>query len=416
MNFDCLFLILERLNLTELLNVAEINDQFSTLSAATFRNKYSRLQVVVIDDFEFPGESNTNAIGRVFQQFGIFHKKEEKRFYADVSDTTIVLDDYDTILHTFKNFGRVIKRLKLKTSILCSNQIAELMGNLISKYPFDSLVDVEFEETNDKLFTYITKSLESVESVRFEGTFLRAIPDGLPLNKLFPAVRRLELDSLTGDGLGFFNCHMAHLEHFSVDGINQESESCFADVMINNPQIKSVELNDNYPNFVEKLNELLPQLEELTLSDFTPSNGCVRFENVTTFSTTLGYSSPHSLHFPQLQTFYIQFIQERFAEYLSFVNEHNHLNHLNVEHWDLNDSQFQQLTANLPNLMEITLEQKTQSKVLSTKVIVEFLETHNHVMQLNVINLPEVYEIELNEQLKHEWIIKTIDRGLSFKR
>lgn len=393
--------------------MAEVSDHFSMLSAGAFQHKYFNLQVVVGDDFEFPEESNANAFGGLF---GIFRKKEDKRFHADVSDTAIVLGDYDTILCTFKHFARVIRRLKLKASIISRNSVEEFMGNLLSKHPFDSLVDVAFEETNDEFFAYITKSLESVESVRFEGTFLRAVPRGLPLNELFPAVRRLELDSLTGGGLGFFNCNMPHLQHFSVGGINQESESCFADVMLNNRQIQSVEVNDNYPNFVEKVNELLPQLETLTLTDFTPTNGCVRFENVTTFSTTLGYSSSHSLHFPRLQTFQFQFIQERFAEYLTFLGEHNHLSHLNVNHWDLNDSQFKQLTANLPNLAEITLEQRTRIKVLSTNVIREFLETHNHVMQLNVLNLPEACEIELHEQLKDMWIIKTVNRGLTFKR
>ena len=58
MNSDCLFIIFEHLDLTGLLNMARITDQFSMIAADVFRREYSHLRVEFDDSFVLPDNSN----------------------------------------------------------------------------------------------------------------------------------------------------------------------------------------------------------------------------------------------------------------------------------------------------------------------------------------------------------------------
>ena len=84
----------------------------------------------------------------------------------------------------------------------------------------------------------------------------------------------------------------------------------------------------------------------------------------------------------------------------------------------MDDAQFQQLTANLTELVELTLERgnSSQNEVISSGAIVEFLRSHHKVKQLNVITMLKHCEAELKEQLKDEWNTRIIKAGLSFRR
>ena len=256
--------------------------------------------------------------------------------------------------------------------------------------------------------------------MRFERVHLDVVPNGLPLNEQFPAVHRLELNSLTGSGLSYFACHMPQLEHIFMKGINLNNFHSLIDVITANSQIQSIELYDDDREFVQKVNEILPQLETLTLSTLRLSDGSIRFENVMTFAINHEYGSPINLHFPRLQNLHlIEYTSERIKDWINFLNEHNHLNHLHLRHWDLIDSQFQQLIANQTHLTELTLEFKRDahpSQPLSINVIVKFLSNHDNVKKLNVIDFYHQDAIKLKKQLINEWNVEVFDRRLSFVR
>lgn len=168
------------------------------------------------------------------------------------------------------------------------------------------------------------------------------------------------------------------------------------------------------------MNALLPQLETLKLSHFELKNGKVRFENVTTFDTgNADYTSPANLHFPRLQTLRTSGASERFNEYLAFLNEHNHLSHLHLTGYKMDDSQFQQLTAKLNDLVELTLDHESnfyEIQKLGSYAAVEFLESHHKVKRFNVINFSNNWKCELQERFKHGWSVNIIANGLSFER
>lgn len=416
-----MFLILDRLDFADLLHVAQTNVKFSILAVDVYRLKYSRFRIVVKDDFSIPDKPKDvlNRIGRVFQRFGIISKTKEKKYHVNVSDTIIRLDDYDSIVDTFKYFGCMIKMLKLASSSKRQFSKAEFMGNLISNYTSDSLVDIYFQHCNENLLEYIAKPLINVENVTFEDCYTSFNRRNMSFIELFPVVRRLNLYFLNGCHFDHLNYRLPHLKHVSIDGISHlhlsGGHSPFIDVIMNNPQIRSISLYDANAEFVQKVNVLLPQLETLTLSLIKQSDESIRFENVTTF-TMASTCSPQNLQFPRLRNLHIYFNSKNMRKYITFLNEHKHLSRLYIKQWNLNDLQFQWITNNLTDLVELTLEQKYQSEQLSTNVIVEFLRSHSQVMQLNVINSADRWNVELQHQLKQEWDTKMIERSLSFER
>ena len=85
----------------------------------------------------------------------------------------------------------------------------------------------------------------------------------------------------------------------------------------------------------------------------------------------------------------------------------------------MHDSQFQRLTANLTDLVELTLEgvtYKYEIQNLSCGAIVEFLRSNYKVKQLNVIRYNSRWLVDLKEHLKHGWNMRVIEDGLSFER
>lgn len=149
-------------------------------------------------------------------------------------------------------------------------------------------------------------------------------------------------------------------------------------------------------------------------------HGEVQFENVTTFDTgNADYTSPANLNFPRLQTLCTGGASERFEEYLAFLNKHNHLIHLYLMGYKMDDSQFKQLTANMKDLVKLTLEHENnfyEIQKLSINAVLEFLRSHDKVKQLNVINFSDNWKSELQERLKRRWSTTITDNGLFFKR
>lgn len=424
---DCAFIILEHLDFDDLLAVAQISDEISTVAASVFRLKYSHFQIDVRYDFEFPEKPSkllnvagmkidSKTIARVLRRFGISPKKTKTNWHNFTMDPTIYLNDFHSIFNAFQNFGHLIRKLKF-SSALKQDTKAEFMGNLISEFISDSLVEFVFEHSNDNLLSYITKPLANVETVRLEMVDLKVFPNSLPLNELFPAMRSLELDSL--QRVDSLNCHMPNLEHVSIKDIYVVIP--LENIIMNNPQIKSVHLYNNRPQLIQMIGTNLPQLETLSLFYFFLSNENIRLENVTKLFFDLRFGSLKGMHFPRLQILHIGYSNDRFDECHQFLNEHNHLQHLFLKHQNLRDSRFQQLTTNLTNLTEMTLEIGMDEfihtgETLSADAIVEFVRSHDKVNHLNLINSDDQCIAEIKEALKHGWDSKTIQRGVSFER
>lgn len=409
--------------------MAQINNEFSTYAASVFSRKYSHLQFFFQYDFLLPDNPSElfnvtgmridiDTIDRVNKEINLYLRDKSIRILKR-SKTQINFENVDQILKIFKHFGHEIKRIKSDPCSWTLPLQVELIGKLISQYSSESLVDVEFEYSAAGLLEHITKPLVNVKSVAFLNyCSLRFKENPLRTNELFPAVRRLTLNPLVDDDFIHFDFHMPNLEHVSLE---RSGRSYFPHFLMKNPQIRSISLYSATPDFLQKVNDFLPQLETLKISQFELLNGSIQFPNVTKFVTHGYYTTPANLHFPRLQTLHADFSSRHFDDYVQFFNEHNHLTRLHFEVFEMKifDSQFQQLTTNLTDLKELTLQRLaglSQEHNLNSSSIVEFLKSHVKVHQLNIINFPKHREAELQEQLDGEWDAKIINHGLSFQR
>lgn len=326
LNVDCAFLILQQLDFDNLLNVAQVNQHLSALAAAIFRRKYSHLQVQVQNNFKHPDidkphiwvaglKIDTNTVAEALEFFGIIDKNrtqekhDRKPFYRSyVDNINLQLLSYDTILNTFKHFGHLITKLKFDYRHYSQNPafLAKFMGDLISNYSVESLIEIEFHGVRNETMEFITVPLNNVQEATFKDKFYGSSRI-LPLNELFPYLRRLTCDFTYGGSLDYFHVHVPHLEHVLFrtgvnDVLNSPTAVDFEKMLIKNSQIRSVHLYHTYSEeYLHTVHENLPQLETLTLSKCYTSNQRVEFENVTTFAADLLNESPQNLHFPRLQ-------------------------------------------------------------------------------------------------------------------
>lgn len=419
LSLECVFLILENLDFGDLLNVAQINDEFSMLAADVYRRKHSHLQIILADLFSLPdelnntlsasdGEIDTDAIDRIIQNPSFICNKTAN---IRLREECIGLRDYATTLNTFKHFGHLIKELHV---IRSAPLHLEFVGYLISKYSSDSLVEVAFSSSFDKLLERITKPLINVGNVTFYGTSFNFQLSIKEFDELFPVVRRLELRNFADHNLAYFNCHMPHLEHFLLE--QQTASPCILDIIGKNPQIRSIGLYRVDSELLQNVNTLLPQLESLQLPRSKLQSEIIQFENVTTFDIRMN-GSPAHLRFPRLQTFYVQYLDSLQNDYVSFLNEHTFLRHLHLASVEIRDSEFQQLTANLADLVEVTIKRQSEDyEYVSFDAIAEFLRSHDKVKCLTAIGFSADWEDNLQEQLKHDWNTKIVDSGLSLER
>lgn len=198
LNVDCLLLILERLDFAELLNVAEINDEFSTLAADVFRRQYSQFQIVIREVFPLPDNStellnvagmeiDMETIDRVNKDLWR-HVKEPPIVSKFENSNQIELKTGDQILNTFKHFGHAIKRFRSNVCLGNGRCQTELIGRLINKYGVESLTDLFIVKIAETFLKHIEKPLINVNSLSFQGNDNSVDCRNIRLKELFPAV------------------------------------------------------------------------------------------------------------------------------------------------------------------------------------------------------------------------------------
>lgn len=97
-----------RLNLIDLLNVAQIYHPFATFAPDVYHHKYSNMQVVLTDNFPFPAKVNDILTGAMKIDADILERISSVSSFVlnkrpDIKEYKyeIEFSDYDGILNTF---------------------------------------------------------------------------------------------------------------------------------------------------------------------------------------------------------------------------------------------------------------------------------------------------------------------------
>lgn len=412
-----MYIILERLDLKGLLCVAEIDKTFSNIAAVVYRHKYSHYNVIwdytlyskELEQSLNGREISIDTIERISRDRSYIFNKRYIRTLFDY----IHFEDCHAMLTTFKHFGREITKLEYRGAKRTWQN--KLIAVLINEYSSESLVRIIFGDQPDEILNHIKKPLINVETVTFVYSAEKFVTPTVSFIELFPAVRRLDVNRILASDMEYFNYHMPHLEHASISGHNIPIPG----FITKNPQIRSIESYSVTPESLQEWNTLLPQLETLKLRNSDQKGKAVRFDNVTTLEmTSHSFNSPPYLHFPRVQSVRIEGNSVHFSRYLEFFNTHYKLSHLHMKLEFLDDSEFQQLTANLKDLVELTLEcpyYRDGIETLNPNAIVDFVGERDKLMKINVINFANRWNNELEQQLGHEWSTRMFEMGTKRK-
>ncbi|XP_055326381.1 uncharacterized protein LOC129580198, partial [Sitodiplosis mosellana] len=260
---------IEHLSLTDLLNVANSNQQLKPAADLVFMSHFGK-RFIKID------------VDRM--NLGI----SEKRTY---SVTTAI--PWSFRLKLLRCFGHLITRLKIaykhshEPSQEDSKRAAQIDCN-VNKYCAESLVEIEFENCAAHTLNDLKKPFSTVESVHFTDCEIGSKLS--ELDKWFPKVQRLEFYRTIGTSDGNdIAVHFAHLQHLGLYYPPDEkicfNEQYFVELLRLNPNLRSLCIGGCIDaKYLQSVRQHLQHLESLDIyahghfSDI--ANDTVHFPNV----------------------------------------------------------------------------------------------------------------------------------------
>lgn len=421
-------LILEELDFTSLLNVAQTNGLFSILATDVFNRKFSNYKIVLknglppIEPIESSDDMHDIILGissDLVEFFDPFYVKEDDdRPLVAVSNKQIEILNFDLSLTVLKYFGHVIRNLEVDYSSMDMDRTKKI-NQAINKYCSNMLIQYDLQHCNENSMEKLTGPFVNVENVSIGSQLTKSTNESLPLDQLFPNIKNLYFDFLSELDESYTDCYMSHLEHLSI-GIakrsSEKNEPKFENLIKRNPHIFSIALDNISSKFLSIVNELLPNLQDLTLWTFEINRRSIHFENVKTFETQIGlYSSPVNITFSKLEELRMSLYIDGHHEWIDFFRNHSNLKRLHMKEILQNRMPlpFEELMAELPHLEEMSMRYKPNENVES---IIVFLNNHKKLVKFELIECSDADKAILRNKCEHEWSIHNYRGGLSFQR
>lgn len=295
LNMDVQLLILENLNLTDLLSIAQTNQHLSSLAVDVFRRKFSS-KTVMIHDPNF-NKTDDNLDGNVI-------------YIENIGTISKMLKYFGAYMtHINAAYGHNVTRVKSIVPLL------DRINSWINLYCSENLIHFQIDSFYDDLsLSKINKPFKRVENITIRGRLKELSGSSLNFNELFPALRRLYLPFLNVHNKNSLLGHFPHLEHIEISTFAYTdplrlTEASVEFILRKNPQIRSIKLSSSSVSFLKILNDLCPNLEWLELDHFktdseTKESSEIVFKNVRTFKVYSTYNVPKNVKFTKLIQFH----------------------------------------------------------------------------------------------------------------
>lgn len=394
LNYDVTFVILEHLHLKELTSMAAISPELLSMSKQTFNQKY-RDYVISIERLN----DDANESASIFN----VHK-------------IIEIKSYNLLVQVLKNFGDLIRKVKLTRFI--STQHLSVVNRMVNICGCESIMELDLNEISEDTFMQFKDPFNNLEILTFSVYGLRQPRLCMPFNEMFPNLRRLVItfDAPLVD-YSFIDCKIAQLEHlyliYELGGrIAKGRDDVIESLLNKNKQIKNIEIKYFPGKFIEKINQILPNIETLQVFDFEATKE-IRFEHVKHFD--MHHSSPRRidrLEMPRLESMTMYYPSFHFDEWLIFLENHQYLKKLRLKAYDSdNDPRVTTITSHLPNLIELIVEGQSSMIVEQMDEILR----NNEKLEKFEMNLRDSEErlISLRKEFGNDWNV-THSKRLGF--
>lgn len=359
LNIDVLLLIFHQLDLNDLLNLSEVDSGIHSITIEVFRRRFQKYEIDI---------------------WGTGPRIDWRPAYY-VSDhfKSIQIDDFETNLRTIKFFGCVIQKIIIINTKIEWNRLV-VIREFIEKYASKSLISLELHKID--ILEQITVSFEKLEELDFIVFTEKLSTKVLPLNQTFPNLRRLSVTLLSKIDSSFIDCEFPQLKQLKLFTTNSSwtQQNQIEGLIRKNPQICDIEIKYFTRNYLKIINQLLPNLEKLTLHDSFSEIENIRFEHVKIFIFYPQFSSSiDKLLLPKIESIKLYYAPSDFNIWIKFFKNHRNLSRLHlIEFSNEMEVQFKELTTELPNLVEMTLE---SFKYVDLETITEFIESHGKLMK-----------------------------------
>lgn len=396
LNFDCMLLIVEQLNFTDLVAVAEIGSSFSTAAANVFKQHFANIPIC----FETPDRPTNN--------------------HDEISPKKIVISRSETIKKVLTYFGHLISNLELyKTRGESERPQILLISELINLHCSDTLkrFTLNVDVFGDAFFESITKPFVKLEYLMMRGVYHNVI---FP-TKLFPSITKLKMHAKVTDSY-FINGTFANLTHFSV--INEKrranengmpfylEDEDVKRFILKNPQIRSLSLECKSSKFLWFISQNLPDLEALTIKFYFEDTVDPRefaFENVR-YLATQHLSGRLPRGFRNLEVYKHRFSKDWRNTWMDVLR-----NNTNIKEFELyssrllDEEELIEISQLIPNVVKITLG---IGQVVPDDRIIEFVANNQVLKTIRLNRVREFNELaeRMEQEIGDQWHISVDDR------
>lgn len=402
---DVFYVIFEQMDIDGLLTVfkANLTNTLSFVAIKTFQRIYRDYSVDLM---------------RAYPDNDIYHDCEA--FHVDSSSKRIEVYKFEAGSDLLQHFGCAMHKIEIQNQFFEVNESA-VVSRFINEFARDSLTHLNLGYIKVDTFEHFRFAFDGVEDLTLviETEQIQNIKKFL--NESFPNVQRLELSLNADIDYSFIECRFNQLKHLTLNVLpfawNRAHQ--FTAFMKLNPHIKTAEIERFPPDLVKQLDELLPNVETLTLEIYDDNNEPVHFSNVRDFTLyTNNGRFIENLSFERLESLQIQYIPELFDAWIRFFLRHNDLQRLHLnERFQRPNIDLLEFTAALPNIVEMKMEYTTHDRV---KDIIKFIKSHDKLMRFCCSDSRFTQdELDtLRNSFDNDWTIEDIDDGvgLSFER
>lgn len=397
---DVLLMIFEQLELTELINMAATHSNFDQIAETVFHHRYPHYKIRIVKSFFINNGKTIN-------------------YQVEDGDSCIEFPDSKLVDDLFKYAGKWIQRLAIKSDEFTEDRLKSING-LINKYTSESVIQLDLRFVFKDSFGDFMVPFKNVEHLMFG--VLQGIPSAnmMPLNELFPKLRRLEMRLYRDFDHNLLDYKFPHLEHLTVELNNFDTKKRIKQIeclLRKNPQIRSIKLLDYPKNYIKVIENMFINLENMTL-DALAFDETVHFANVKSFQ----WSRAHMNHIALLSLPRLEFLRidtyNPFTELKTFLERHKNVSrlHLKIRADETAQQELVDLIAVLPNLVELILvwEQFIGTKhPIGTEFIAQIIQNHEGLMKI---------EFPVNQigsklgKYENDWHLRNFDFVYIFQR
>lgn len=382
--------ILEKMDLPDLLRVAETNKHLSQVAVEVYKQNFID-KPLKIQAPTFPN-----------------------RFKMKVGNE-IIVTDVEIVLKILEVFGSSIRVLRVQYERI-DFEDAKKITQHINQFCSESVTQIGFSGITKNIWYLLKKPFASVHDVAFRKIVEPA--KGMKLNQKFPQLRTLMLLDTIVKEPKIFGCKFSHLDHLFITTLRRKND--FANqtkyLLENNPQIRHLSVQHNFRSFLENITNKLQHIETLELlwpqDDYSDGNQIQLNHVKKLIVTSNSFPVPTKIEFTKLEEIECFCYPELNNEYIDYMGLNKNLMRLNITS-DVNNEQFIfiRLQRAFTRLVEASIK---CGKDVTANTVIEFIEMNTKLEKLRLLHNNQLLFHPLLEKLKQKWEVTTFFDGFTY--